>query len=82
MRPRLASLVLAPALVLGVLALPALAQAASSTPVPPSFSFSGAGWGHGVGMCQWGAMEMARRGFSEVEILRWYYPGAAFTRVY
>ncbi len=42
----------------------------------------GHGWGHGVGMCQWGAMEMARRGFSESEILSWYYPGAAFTRVY
>ncbi|MFV1959690.1 MAG: SpoIID/LytB domain-containing protein [Planctomycetota bacterium] len=42
----------------------------------------GRGWGHGVGMCQWGAMEMARRGFSESEILSWYYPGAAFVRVY
>jgi stage II sporulation protein D len=47
-----------------------------------SFLLSGRGWGHGVGMCQWGAMEMARRGFSESEILTWYYPGAAFTRVY
>jgi stage II sporulation protein D len=43
---------------------------------------SGLGWGHGVGMCQWGALEMGRRGFSEAEILRWYYPGATFTKVY
>jgi stage II sporulation protein D len=42
----------------------------------------GLGWGHGVGMCQWGAMEMGRRGFSESEILRWYYPGATFAKVY
>jgi stage II sporulation protein D len=46
------------------------------------WSLRGRGWGHGVGMCQWGAMEMARRGFSETEILTWYYPGAAFSRVY
>lgn len=47
-----------------------------------SWTISGRGWGHGVGMCQWGAMEMAKRGFSEAEILNWYYPGTAFTRVY
>ncbi|MHC5009392.1 MAG: SpoIID/LytB domain-containing protein [Planctomycetota bacterium] len=43
---------------------------------------AGYGWGHGVGMCQWGALEMAKRGASESEILRWYYPGAEFTKVY
>ena len=42
----------------------------------------GRGWGHGVGMCQWGALEMAKKGSTASEILSWYYPGAAFVRVY
>lgn len=35
----------------------------------------GRGYGHGVGMCQHGALGMARRGFSYEQILRHYYPG-------
>ena len=42
----------------------------------------GRGWGHGVGMCQWGAIEMGRKGATETEILRYYYPGVDFTKVY
>ena len=42
----------------------------------------GKGWGHGVGMCQVGCQEMARRGFAGDQILRYYYPGAEFTRIY
>ncbi|MDJ0522960.1 MAG: SpoIID/LytB domain-containing protein [Planctomycetota bacterium] len=42
----------------------------------------GKGWGHGVGMCQWGAIEMGRKGATETEILRYYYPGVGFTKVY
>jgi stage II sporulation protein D len=38
--------------------------------------FSGFGWGHGVGMCQWGAYFMGKKGFSYKEILEFYYPGA------
>ena len=34
----------------------------------------GRGWGHGVGLCQWGTAELARRGFSAREILSFYYP--------
>jgi stage II sporulation protein D len=34
---------------------------------------TGAGNGHGIGMCQWGAMGMARAGKSYREILRHYY---------
>jgi len=41
-----------------------------------SLMLEGAGWGHGVGMCQWGAYEMARRGKKCDEILKYYYPGA------
>ncbi len=39
-------------------------------------TFVGGGWGHGVGLCQWGAYEMARRGFSVEQILLFYYPGS------
>ncbi|OGR75579.1 MAG: hypothetical protein A2X32_13660 [Elusimicrobia bacterium GWC2_64_44] len=35
----------------------------------------GVGSGHGVGLCQWGAEGMARRGFKYREILKHYYPG-------
>ncbi len=37
--------------------------------------FSGRGMGHGVGLCQWGAEEMARRNFGYQAILGHYYPG-------
>jgi SpoIID/LytB domain protein len=37
--------------------------------------FRGRGWGHGVGMSQWGAEGMARRGSSFEEILNHYYTG-------
>jgi stage II sporulation protein D len=37
--------------------------------------FEGRGWGHGVGLCQWGAIEMAREGKDYREILSHYYPG-------
>jgi len=38
--------------------------------------FAGRGNGHGVGLCQWGAKELAERGYSAETILRYYYPGA------
>lgn len=37
--------------------------------------FTGRGAGHGVGMCQWGAKELAERGYAAEAILRYYYPG-------
>ncbi len=36
--------------------------------------FIGKGWGHGVGMCQWGALGMARQQFNYKQILAYYYP--------
>jgi len=50
--------------------------------VSGGWRIAGRGWGHGVGMCQWGAIEMGKAGASETEILRYYYPGVAFTKVY
>ncbi|MDD5449175.1 MAG: SpoIID/LytB domain-containing protein [Candidatus Omnitrophica bacterium] len=38
--------------------------------------FKGTGWGHGVGMCQWGAYFMAKKGYKAAQILQYYYPGA------
>lgn len=38
--------------------------------------FEGLGWGHGVGLCQWGAYFMAKKGYAAEEILRYYYPQA------
>ncbi len=37
--------------------------------------FSGRGLGHGVGLSQWGARGLARRGYDYREILGHYYPG-------
>jgi stage II sporulation protein D len=41
------------------------------------FVFTGRGTGHGVGLCQFGAAEMAREGKSYRDILAFYYPGAS-----
>ena len=43
---------------------------------------SGAGSGHGVGLCQTGALGMAKRGTSGEAILAHYYPGATLSRLY
>lgn len=39
----------------------------------------GKGFGHGVGLCQEGAMNMAKKGYNFDQILRFYYPGAIVT---
>lgn len=38
-----------------------------------NFIFVGKGWGHGVGMSQWGAFDLAVRGYTAREILDAYY---------
>ena len=38
-----------------------------------SIVFHGKGYGHGVGMCQEGAMEMARVGYSWLDIIHFYF---------
>ncbi len=47
-----------------------------------SLRLSGRGWGHGVGLCQFGAIDMARRGSDYRQILEHYYPGAKVSRAY
>lgn len=39
--------------------------------------FEGRGWGHGVGLSQWGARELADRGWAYSDILAHYYTGIA-----
>ena len=45
-------------------------------------TFSGGGSGHGVGMCQWGAIERARQGHAHESILKAYFPGTAIKTLY
>lgn len=43
---------------------------------------NGRGWGHGMGMCQFGADQMARHGYRYDKILARYYPGSKLVRCY
>ena len=47
-----------------------------------SFTFSGRGWGHGVGLCQVGAYGMALAGSKYQDILKKYYLGIKFDKIY
>jgi stage II sporulation protein D len=40
-----------------------------------SMIFKGKGYGHGVGLCQWGALQMAREEKNYKKILSFFYPG-------
>ena len=40
-----------------------------------SMIFEGKGYGHGVGLCQWSALQMAQEGKSYKEILSFFYSG-------
>jgi stage II sporulation protein D len=65
-----AGLVLALGLAVGSTAPSALAA-------PTEWRFDGGGYGHGIGMSQYGAYGMARRGVSAGRIISFYYGGAA-----
>ncbi len=45
----------------------------SIIPVGDELFIRGLGYGHGVGLCQEGAMEMAKQGFNYKQIIRHYY---------
>lgn len=51
----------------------------TTTPSPPtpagSFTFDGTGWGHSVGMSQYGALAMAKQGFTYDQIVKFYFTG-------
>jgi stage II sporulation protein D len=42
----------------------------------------GGGYGHGIGLCQMGALGMAREGIDYRKILLFYYPGVRLVRAY
>lgn len=44
--------------------------------------YDGRGFGHGVGLCQWGANGLARRGASAEQILAYYYPTSELVLAY
>lgn len=44
-------------------------------------TLAGRGSGHAVGLCQWGAKELAELGYSYKAILRYYFPGTELKRV-
>jgi len=45
-------------------------------------ALDGKGYGHGVGLCQWGAIGMARAGKSYKTILKHYYKSVEIARIY
>ena len=47
-----------------------------------SWKFTGGGFGHGVGMCQLGAIVMAKEGKSFLDILQFYYRNVSVKRIY
>lgn len=44
--------------------------------------FDGAGFGHGVGLCQWGAINMSEKGFKYYHILNKYFRGTYLKKAY
>ncbi len=43
--------------------------------------FRGKGWGHGVGLCQWGTFGQSLLGHKHEDILSFYYPGSAISKI-
>ena len=46
-----------------------------------SITLTGNGFGHGVGLCQWGAIAMSKKGKNFDEILQHYYPGTQLSKL-
>lgn len=44
--------------------------------------FDGKGFGHGVGMCQWGAYGMAKKGYTYRQIIHYYYKNVRIEKIY
>ena len=59
----------------GVKALEPAAGTSTTATSATSYTFTGTGWGHNVGMSQWGAYAMAKRGYTYLDILTFYYTG-------
>ena len=48
---------------------------------PSGVRFDGRGLGHGLGMSQWGAFNLAQRGFKYQRILLHYYQGTKIAKI-
>lgn len=46
-----------------------------------TITVNGKGYGHHLGMCQWGAREMVRQGWSHRDVLQFYYPDTYLMRL-
>lgn len=46
------------------------------------FTAKGQGYGHGVGLCQLGALELAKRGYNYRQILSFYFPRHKLKKIY
>ncbi len=46
-----------------------------------SLTVSGKGHGHHMGLCQWGAYDMVRKGWKYTTILKFYYPHTTFMKL-
>ncbi len=44
-------------------------------------TIKGHGYGHHMGLCQWGAYELVRRGWNYQRILHFYYPGVTLMKL-
>jgi stage II sporulation protein D len=58
-----------------------VASAGNVPTAPVSFQIAGQGFGHGLGMSQYGAYGLARRGYSYQQIVSYYYTGATLARI-
>lgn len=47
-----------------------------------SVKLEGKGFGHGVGLCQYGAFELAKRGYTYKQILSHYFPEHSLKKIY
>lgn len=46
------------------------------------YEFIGKGYGHGVGLCQWGAINLSRLGWNYIDILYFYFPKTEIMKAY
>ena len=53
----------------------------TSKKISSGLILTGHGWGHGVGMCQWGARGLAKKGYGYKNILKFYYTNVAIASI-
>jgi stage II sporulation protein D len=44
--------------------------------------YDGHGFGHGIGLSQWGAQNLATKGYTHTQILAYFYPGAGLQQMW